>query len=249
MNIYQSIGATIAMMVALGASTPDGARAARSAVVPDGDATTPATLANNFVTPPDSCRPWVYAFFLNGNITRGGITADLEAMKRAGIGGMLVMEVDQGTPGGPVDFMSDEEMKETTKALWGTTAPAPAGERKVGKGLVVWGKTVAEVLAAMGVARDFVSSRPMRYIHRDLAGKDVYFVANPVPQSVEALCTFRVSGKQPELWDPVTGEQRDLPEGNDGNSPNAEGATKIATSLAEAINPLLKPLLSDPSKK
>ncbi len=65
-------------------------------------------LVDGFRSPPDSARPWVYAFFLNGNITREGITADLEAMQRVGIGGMIVMEVDQGTPAGPVAFMSDE---------------------------------------------------------------------------------------------------------------------------------------------
>jgi len=36
-----------------------------------------------------------------------GITADLEAMKRVGIGGVLIMEVDQGAPVGPAAFMSD----------------------------------------------------------------------------------------------------------------------------------------------
>jgi hypothetical protein len=65
-------------------------------------------LARNFVSPPDEARPWVFWFWLNGNITRGGITADLEAMKRAGIGGVLIMEVDQGAPVGPVAFMSDQ---------------------------------------------------------------------------------------------------------------------------------------------
>ena len=62
-------------------------------------------LAKNFVKPPNEARPWVYWFWLNGNITKEGITADLEAMKRAGIGGVLIMEVDQGAPAGPVDFM------------------------------------------------------------------------------------------------------------------------------------------------
>ncbi|TSA36574.1 MAG: hypothetical protein D4R64_07195 [Porphyromonadaceae bacterium] len=42
----------------------------------------------------DEARPWVYWFWLNGNITREGITADLEAMNRVGIGGVLIMEVD-----------------------------------------------------------------------------------------------------------------------------------------------------------
>lgn len=65
-------------------------------------------LAKNFVTPPDNASPWVYWFWLNGNITSEGITGDLEAMKRVGIGGVLIMEVDQGAPVGPVAFMSDK---------------------------------------------------------------------------------------------------------------------------------------------
>ena len=65
-------------------------------------------LAEQFSTPPNSARPWVYWFWLAGNLTREGITADLEAMKRVGIGGVLIMEVDQGTPPGPVHFMSPE---------------------------------------------------------------------------------------------------------------------------------------------
>jgi (4-O-methyl)-D-glucuronate---lignin esterase len=63
-------------------------------------------LEQGFDHPPASARPWVYWFWLNGNISRHGITADLQAMKRAGIGGVLIMEVDQGVPVGPVDFMS-----------------------------------------------------------------------------------------------------------------------------------------------
>ncbi len=65
-------------------------------------------LASQFVSPPSSARPWVYWFWLNGNITREGITADLEAMARVGIGGVLIMEVDQGIPKGPVPFASPE---------------------------------------------------------------------------------------------------------------------------------------------
>lgn len=65
-------------------------------------------MEKNFISPPDEAKIWVYWFWLNGNITRNGITADLEAMKRVGIGGVLIMEVDQGAPIGPVAFMSDE---------------------------------------------------------------------------------------------------------------------------------------------
>ncbi len=65
-----------------------------------------AGLAEQFRRPPDSARPWVYCFWLEGNVTREGITADLEAMRRAGIGGLLFMDGAMGNPVGPHRFMS-----------------------------------------------------------------------------------------------------------------------------------------------
>ena len=62
----------------------------------------PGALEREFAAPPDSAKPWVYWFWKNGNITRKGITADLEAMRRVGIGGVIHMEVALTTPRGPV---------------------------------------------------------------------------------------------------------------------------------------------------
>jgi hypothetical protein len=61
-------------------------------------------LAAQFAVPPPSARPWVYWFWINGNISKNGITADLEAFKRVGIGGVLWMEVSgmAWAPDGPV---------------------------------------------------------------------------------------------------------------------------------------------------
>jgi len=70
--------------------------------------TTAQTLEAGFRNPPNWARPWVYWFWLNGNITREGITRDLEAMRRVGIGGVLIMEVDQGVPAGGVAFASPQ---------------------------------------------------------------------------------------------------------------------------------------------
>ncbi len=64
------------------------------------------SLKEEFVSPPDAARPWVYWFFMDGNLTRDGITADLEAMNKAGIGGAICMEVGIGIERGPVEFMS-----------------------------------------------------------------------------------------------------------------------------------------------
>ena len=67
--------------------------------------------ADRFLRPPEGARPWVFWFWISGNITSNGITADLEAMQRAGIGGVLIMEVDQGVPAGEVKFASPEWRK------------------------------------------------------------------------------------------------------------------------------------------
>lgn len=67
-------------------------------------------LARNFATPPDSARPWVYWMWVGSNVTKESITADLESMKRVGIGGVLLMDVDQGAP--PAMRIMGEEWQE-----------------------------------------------------------------------------------------------------------------------------------------
>lgn len=66
------------------------------------------TLRDQFQHPPAEARPWVYWTWLSSNLTREGITADLEAMQRVGIGGALILDVDQGTPPGTMKFFDSE---------------------------------------------------------------------------------------------------------------------------------------------
>jgi len=71
-------------------------------------------------------------------------------------------------------------------------------------------EATARLLAASGVPPDFETDGPLRYAHRRPGATDVYFVANRTPEEVEAACTFRVTGRQPQLWDPLTGATREL---------------------------------------
>lgn len=50
------------------------------------------------------------------------------------------------------------------------------------------------------------------WIHRYDRGMDIYFISNQSAIDATTQIRFRVSGKQPELWDAVTGKVRDLPE-------------------------------------
>jgi hypothetical protein len=67
------------------------------------------------------------------------------------------------------------------------------------------GRKPEEVLAAKGVIPDFTSNRPLQFIHKKIAGDDVYFVANIRNYAVNATCDFRVTGKRPEFWNAESG--------------------------------------------
>jgi hypothetical protein len=71
------------------------------------------TLKQNFKFPPDEARPWCFYMWMNGNITKQGITLDLEAMKTIGIGGFICFNAAVGIPRGKVDYASDEWMDAT----------------------------------------------------------------------------------------------------------------------------------------
>jgi hypothetical protein len=62
------------------------------------------------------------------------------------------------------------------------------------------------VLKTLGILPDFEADPSLRFIHRRQGSTDFYFVANSQTNWLQATCAFRVSGKWPELWDPVTGQ-------------------------------------------
>ena len=141
---------------------------------------------------------------------------------------------------------SEERLKEIADKLW--------VKQECGKGRVLSGVTIREVLEKNGVPPDLngatlvqseagvppaiprqdgsrdgrstsensISFKPlppdfafktdapdamMDFIHRRDGDTEIYFVINRRNTTLNADCTFRVSGKQPELWDAVTGER------------------------------------------
>ncbi len=54
-------------------------------------------LEQGFKNPPEAAKPRTWWHWTNGNITKEGITKDLEWMKRAGIGGMQLADVASGS--------------------------------------------------------------------------------------------------------------------------------------------------------
>jgi hypothetical protein len=127
-----------------------------------------------------------------------------------------------------MDYPScDAQVKRLADELWGESSPATEiAERFVGKGRIITGAgsppgpaqtggglypeehVIRQVLDRTGVVPDFEADRHLRLTHRRDGAVDLYYVANSQPTTVAATCRFRLTGKRPELWDPVSGETR-----------------------------------------
>ena len=75
------------------------------------------SLADGFRNPPFSSGVYTWWHWMNGNITKEGITCDLEAMKANGIAGYQMFEAGTGIPVGPVESLSDEWVELVLHAL------------------------------------------------------------------------------------------------------------------------------------
>lgn len=65
-------------------------------------------LVKGFRTPPEDTKPWVYWYWVDENISKPGITKDLEAMARVGIGQALIGHISPGTVRGDTRMLSEE---------------------------------------------------------------------------------------------------------------------------------------------
>lgn len=66
------------------------------------------SLRKNFNNPPNSAKPGVYWYFMDGCLSKTQITKDLESMHSVGIGSVLFLEVNLGLPRGHMEFFSPE---------------------------------------------------------------------------------------------------------------------------------------------
>jgi hypothetical protein len=73
-------------------------------------------------------------------------------------------------------------------------------------------RITARVLAQRGVSPDFEGGEGIRYIHRQDGDEDIYFIGNREDRRHATTANFRLTGKFPEWWDPITGERRELSE-------------------------------------
>ncbi|WP_295937181.1 glycosyl hydrolase [uncultured Alistipes sp.] len=85
-----------------------------------------------------------------------------------------------------------------------------------GKGRVFpAGYTIGQIFDQLNIDPDFsipAGDDPVLFIHRAMEQGDFYFVSNQSDRKISIAATFRVNGYRPELWNPLTGEIRQLPQ-------------------------------------
>ena len=111
----------------------------------------------------------------------------------------------------------DQEVKSLASELWGDCDGVTVKEHAFGKGRVVWGTKPRELLTQTKINPDFShaggkSDTFIDWIHRSDKGTEIYYVANRMDRAETLTCTFRASGARVELWNPVTGQVRELKE-------------------------------------
>jgi hypothetical protein len=162
------------------------------------------------------------------NVVAVAGTNGADAPNPAGLIGLLTIRLQDGRK---LDVATDQSWEAAEKVAgdWrsATAGDGWSGAMELGPwGMAPWGEpeftpAVRNVfpdatvihgwLAKHGLPPDFSAGRLLRYIHRRIKDTDVYFVANGTDESFETTCTFRVAGKQPELWHPETGRTTPLP--------------------------------------
>ena len=107
---------------------------------------------------------------------------------------------------------NDKLVQSIAERLWGKCDSVNVKENIYGKGRIVWGKTVRQVLLEKKVSPDIeVKNEAFEFIHRKTANAEIYFIRNSKKAAVTDQLTFRVSDKIPEIWNPETGEVTQVP--------------------------------------
>jgi hypothetical protein len=115
----------------------------------------------------------------------------------------------------------DEQVRKLAGELWAGVDGKKVTSGRYGKGFVFRGTDAATALKALGVSPDIEGIGPraafgkgdgFAWIHRRTDDADVYFLSNQSDESKSISLTFRANEGAPELWDPVSGDMRALPQ-------------------------------------
>ena len=107
----------------------------------------------------------------------------------------------------------DVKVRGIAARMWKNNTDPFSRSVSYGKGRIYKDASLEEVFADLGIAPDFTTedpALPIQFIHLRLADGEYYFVSNQGDKAISFDGLFRVQGKTPELWNPLTKDVRDL---------------------------------------
>ena len=107
---------------------------------------------------------------------------------------------------------ADNEVKQLAASLWKGVDGINTRYAKTGKGMITSGMEMQELFDMLKIIPDFRTGQddPVLFIHRTQKDGDMYFLSNQSGQTISINPEFRIEGKIPELWDPLTATVRKL---------------------------------------
>lgn len=151
---------------------------------------------------------------------RPELLAKIESLVAAG--GKIYGHAPKTSPSLQNYPQSDDKVKALAAKLW-------EGDKKIksyGKGVVIVDLPLGEALQKFDIQKDVTVSDEVLWTHRELNNMDIYFLTNQSGKDIEINPSFRIAGLQPQLWDAVTGEIKELTEYN-----IADGRTNIPLKM------------------
>lgn len=138
----------------------------------------------------------------------------LEKIERLILDGAIVMgPAPERSPSLQNQPEADHRVKEMAARIWGDVDGVNVKQRRYGKGMICDGLDFETLFAQLGYVPDCKVPDGMNVYqgHQKDGDTDIYILSNQDNRVLTMDVAFRVTGKQPELWDPVTGVIRKLP--------------------------------------
>jgi len=110
----------------------------------------------------------------------------------------------------------DRKVRELADQIWGPCNGKTVLQNNCGKGKVLWGRSLRDILMERRIGPDFDyksldPNASIDYIHRRTPNADIYFVSNKTMHPRQIDARFRVTAKAPQLFFPDTGRIIDVP--------------------------------------
>lgn len=138
----------------------------------------------------------------------------LEKIERLILDGAIVMgPAPERSPSLQNQPEADRRVREMAARIWGDVDGVNVKQRRYGKGMICDGLDFETLFAQLGYVPDCKVPDGMNVYqgHQKDGDTDIYILSNQDNRALTMDVAFRVTGKQPELWDPVTGVIRKLP--------------------------------------